>query len=162
MQFFDGSDPIGAPVAVSGGTATLAHTFTAMGTYSISPSTRLRVCSTIRSRSGRGRGRPGPDRDDRDRPATAEAGATVPLQATVTPADAQGTVQFAINGTDVGTPSRSAAARPTLNHRFDDPGNFSVTANFVGGSGSPVRPPPRSRSPSPTVTGRPRRWSSSR
>ncbi|BCN51656.1 Ig-like domain-containing protein [Prescottella equi] len=136
VQFFDGSDPIGAPVAVSGGTATLAHTFTAMGTYSISAKyTATGLFHDSESAPVEVEVGPVQTATTVTVPATAEAGATVPLQATVTPADAQGTVQFAINGTDVGSPVQVSGGTATLNHRFDDPGNFSVTANFVGGFG---------------------------
>jgi hypothetical protein len=57
------------------------------------------------------------------------------LEATVTPADAQGAVQFVVNGTNVGNPVQVSGGKATLDHRFDDPGNFPVTAHFVGGYG---------------------------
>lgn len=136
VQFFEGSNPIGDPVTVVGGTASLAHVFDEMGTYSVSA--KYTATGLFNgSESGTAQVEVGPVQTATTVtvPATAEAGATVPLQATVTPADAQGTVQFAINGTDVGSPVQVSGGTATLNHRFDDPGNFSVTANFVGGFG---------------------------
>ncbi len=136
VQFFEGTNPIGDPVTVVGGTASLAHVFDEMGTYSVSA--KYTATGLFNgSESGTAQVEVGPVQTATTVtvPATAEAGATVPLQATVTPADAQGTVQFAINGTDVGSPVQVSGGTATLNHRFDDPGNFSVTANFVGGFG---------------------------
>ncbi|WP_305093282.1 Ig-like domain-containing protein [Prescottella sp. R16] len=136
VQFFEGANPIGDPVAVNGGTATLAHTFTEMGTYDISAkftatglfhdsegaATQIEVGNVVTQTA-------------LSVPASAEAGANVTFEANVSPADAQGTVQFVVNGTNVGNPVQVDAGKATLNHRFDDPGNFAVTANFAGGYG---------------------------
>ncbi|MBM9838228.1 Ig-like domain repeat protein [Rhodococcus hoagii] len=136
VQFFEGTNPIGDPVEVSDGTATLAHAFAEMGNYAISAKyiptglfkeseaspTQVEVGPVVTTAAV-------------TVPATAEAGSTVPLQATVTPADAEGTVQFALNGNNIGGPVQVSGGTAALNHRFDDPGNFAVTANFVGGFG---------------------------
>ncbi len=136
VQFFEGANPIGNPVPVSGGTATLTHVFTEMGTATVSAKyTATGLFNS--SESGTTQIEVGPVATTTavTVPATAEAGSTVPLQATVTPSDAQGTVQFAVNGTNVGGPVQVTGGTATLNHRFDDPGNFPVTASFVGGFG---------------------------
>ncbi|MFC9515696.1 Ig-like domain-containing protein [Nocardiaceae bacterium NPDC056970] len=136
VQFFEGANPIGNPVAVSGGTASLEHVFDEMGTYAISAKyTATGLFNSSESGTTQVDVGPVATTTTVTVPATAEAGATVPLQATVTPADATGTVQFAVNGTDVGSPVQVSGGTATLNHRFDDPGNFAVTANFVGGFG---------------------------
>ncbi|WP_258195457.1 Ig-like domain-containing protein [Rhodococcus sp. OK519] len=136
VQFFDGATPLGDPVTVSGGTATLPHTFNEMGTYSISAKyTATGAFHDSEAPAQEIEVGPVQTATTVTVPATAEAGSTVPLQAAVTPADAQGTVQFAVNGTDVGSPVQVSGGAATLNHRFDDPGNFAVTANFVGGFG---------------------------
>ncbi|WP_137722853.1 Ig-like domain-containing protein [Prescottella subtropica] len=136
VQFYEGTNPIGTPVTVSGGTATLAHTFAEMGTYNISAkytatglfhdsegaATQVEVGNVVTQTS-------------LNVPATAEAGTTAPLEATVTPADASGTVQFVVNGANVGNPVQVVGGKATLNHRFDDPGTFSVAANFAGSYG---------------------------
>lgn len=136
VQFFEGANPIGGPVPVSGGTATLAHTFTEMGTFSISAKyTATGLFNS--SESGTTQVEVGPVATSAEVtvPAAADAGATVPLRVDVTPADAQGTVQFAVNGTAVGNPVQVSGGIATLDHRFDDPGSFAVTAGFVGGFG---------------------------
>ncbi|QBJ96555.1 Ig-like domain repeat protein [Rhodococcus sp. ABRD24] len=136
VQFFEGANPIGDPVAVSGGTATLPHSFSEMGTYSISakytPSGQFHASESTAVPIEVG---PVVTTTNVTVPATAEAGTTVPLAATISPAGADGTVQFAVNGTNVGNPVQVSDGMATLNHRFDDPGDFAVTANFTGGFG---------------------------
>ncbi|WP_430334962.1 Ig-like domain-containing protein [Rhodococcus sp. ACT016] len=136
VQFFDGANPIGDPVEVNGGTATLTHAFDEMGTHSISAKyTATGLFNS--SESGTTQIEVGAVQTGTtvSVPATADAGSTVPLQATVTPADAQGAVQFAVNGINVGNPVQVNGGTAALDHRFDDPGNFDVTAHFVGGYG---------------------------
>ncbi|CAM2962657.1 Ig-like domain-containing protein [Prescottella defluvii] len=136
VQFFDGANPIGDPVTVSGGTATLSHAFDTMGTSSVSAKyTATGLFHDSEAEAQQVEVGPVVTSTAVTVPATAEAGSTVQLQATVTPADAQGTVQFAVDGTDVGNPVQVSGGTATLNHRFDDPGNFAVTANFAGGFG---------------------------
>lgn len=137
VQFFEGANPIGDPVAVAGGgTATLTHAFADMGNHSISAKyTATGLFKSSESDPISIEVGPVPTAATVTVQDTAEAGSTVPLQATITPSDAQGTMQFAVNGTNVGSPVQVSGGTATLNHRFDDPGNFAVTANFVGGFG---------------------------
>lgn len=136
VQFFEGANPIGDPVAVTGGTATLSHAFDEMGTYSISAKYSATGLFNS-SESGTSQIEVGPVQTATtvSIPATADAGSTVPLQATVTPADAQGAVQFAVNGVNVGNPVQVNGGTASLDHRFDDPGQYQVTAHFAGGYG---------------------------
>ncbi|MDH6680210.1 hypothetical protein M2284_004436 [Rhodococcus sp. LBL1] len=136
VQFFEGANPIGDPVAVSGGHATLSHAFTEMGAHSISAKyTATGLFNSSESQPVQVEVGPVATATTVTVPATADASATVPLEATVTPADAQGAVQFAVNGTNVGNPVQVNGGKATLDHRFDDPGQFQVTAHFVGGYG---------------------------
>lgn len=137
VQFFEGANPIGDPVTVNGGTATLSHAFDTMGTYSISAKyTATGLFHGSESAAQQVEVGPSTTTTSVTVPATAEAGATVPLEATVSPAGAEGTVQFVVNGTNVGNPVQvNAEGKATLNHLFTDPGDFAVTANFVGGFG---------------------------
>jgi len=136
VQFFEGANPIGDPVAVSGGHATLSHTFTAMGNFAISAKyTASGLFNSSESQPVQVEVGPVATATTVTVPATADASSTVPLEATVSPADAQGAVQFAVNGTNVGNPVQISDGKATLDHRFDDPGQFQVTAHFVGGYG---------------------------
>lgn len=136
VQFYDGTIALGDPVVVSGGTATLTHTFAEMGTYSISAKyTATGLFHDSESAPAQIEVGPVQTATTVSIPATADAGSTVPLQATVTPADAQGAVQFAVNGVNVGNPVQVNGGTASLDHRFDDPGQYQVTAHFAGGYG---------------------------
>ena len=137
VQFFEGANPIGNPVEVSGGTATLSHVFSDMGTYAISAKyTATGLFHDSESAPVQVEVGPVVTTATLAVPASAEPGVAVPLEATISPAGAEGTVQFAVNGTNVGNPVQvNAAGKATSNYVFTDPGNFEVTANFVGGFG---------------------------
>ncbi|WP_169823370.1 Ig-like domain-containing protein, partial [Aldersonia kunmingensis] len=59
---------------------------------------------------------------------------SVPLSATVAPADAVGTVQFFDNGVAIGAPVSVTGGVATVSHVFTE-GAHSVTAEFSGGTG---------------------------
>lgn len=136
VQFFEDGTELGEPVQISGGTATLSHTFDQMGSRTITaeylPAGKFHASTA------------GPveiEIGERETtlsvtvPPAAEAGSTVNLQATVTPADATGDVQFAVNGTPVGAPVQVTDGTAALNHSFGDPGQYDVSATFTGGFG---------------------------
>ncbi|MCJ0904341.1 Ig-like domain-containing protein, partial [Rhodococcus sp. ARC_M6] len=68
-------------------------------------------------------------------PAAATTDVAVDLTATVTPADAVGTVQFRDGGTNIGGPVAVAGGAATLSHAFNVSGSHSVTADFVPAAG---------------------------
>ncbi|NKZ99181.1 Ig-like domain repeat protein [Rhodococcus hoagii] len=68
-------------------------------------------------------------------PGTAVTGTPVTLSASVTPANAVGTVQFKDNGSSIGSPVAVTAGQATLPHTFTTAGAHSITADFVAGSG---------------------------
>ncbi|AZI59838.1 Ig-like domain-containing protein [Rhodococcus qingshengii] len=138
VQFKDGGIDIGGPIAVTGGAATLDHTFTTTGSHSITAvysgtagfggstaqaqtieisSSALSTTTTLQV------------------PATAVTGTAVDLTATVAPNNAVGSVQFKSNGTAIGTPVAVASGVATLSHAFDTAGAQSVTADFTAGAG---------------------------
>ncbi|UXF67653.1 beta strand repeat-containing protein [Rhodococcus qingshengii] len=138
VQFKDGGIDIGGPIAVTGGAATLDHTFTTAGSHSITAvysgtagfggstaqaqtieisSSALSTTTTLQV------------------PATAVTGTAVDLTATVAPNNAVGTVQFKSNGTSIGSPVAVASGVATLSHAFDVAGAQSVTADFTAAAG---------------------------
>ncbi|MDT9661923.1 Ig-like domain-containing protein [Rhodococcus qingshengii] len=138
VQFKDGGIDIGGPIAVTGGAATLDHTFTTTGSHSITAvysgtagfggstaqaqtieisSSALSTTTTLQV------------------PATAVTGTAVDLTATVAPNNAVGAVQFKSNGTSIGSPVAVASGVAALSHAFDAAGAQSVTADFTAGAG---------------------------
>ncbi|WP_372025864.1 beta strand repeat-containing protein [Rhodococcus sp. NyZ502] len=138
VQFKDGGIDIGGPIAVTGGAATLDHTFTTTGSHSITAvysgtagfggstaqaqtieisSSALSTTTTLQV------------------PATAVTGTAVDLTATVAPNNAVGSVQFKSNGTAIGSPVAVASGVAMLSHAFDTAGAQSVTADFTAGAG---------------------------
>ncbi|WP_137722759.1 beta strand repeat-containing protein [Prescottella subtropica] len=142
VQFKIAGSPVGAPVAVDGsGKAAMPYTFNAAGSFGVSaeylgtngfaPSTASSRTVTVTA--------PTPVDVDTSLalqvPATLTAGTSGDLRATVTPSNAQGTVQFRIGGTPVGAPVTVSGGTATLPHVFDAAGSYTVTAVFTGGTG---------------------------
>ncbi|WFR72787.1 Ig-like domain-containing protein [Prescottella defluvii] len=141
VQFQDNGNNIGSPVAVSGGAASLNHTFASAGSHSItavftatgnftgsmsaaqtvtvSDPTPVDVTTTLGLTV----------------PQNAETGTAVDLTANVTPSNAAGTVQFKDNGNNIGSPVTVAAGAATLSHTFAAAGAHAITADFVGAPG---------------------------
>ncbi|WP_258195556.1 Ig-like domain-containing protein [Rhodococcus sp. OK519] len=141
VQFKDGANDIGSAVAVSGGAASLNHTFTSAGSHSVtavftatgsftgstsaastvtvSDPTPVDVATTLGLTV----------------PQNAETGTAVDLTADVTPSNAQGTVQFKDGGDNIGTPVTVAAGAATLSHSFSAAGSHAITAEFTGAPG---------------------------
>ncbi|WP_169823323.1 Ig-like domain-containing protein, partial [Aldersonia kunmingensis] len=134
VQFMDGGTPIGVPVDVTGGTATLSQAFTTDGDHQVTAvysgtaefngSTSAAATVAVST----------PDvatATTLSVPATATTGASVNLTATVSPAPTGGTVQFLDGGTPIGAPVDVTGGTATL---------------------SQARPPRvRTRSPRPSV-----------
>ncbi|EME17908.1 Ig-like domain-containing protein, partial [Rhodococcus triatomae] len=137
VQFKDGATDIGAPVAVSNGTATLNHTFTADGSHSI---TAVYSGDATHNASTSAAGTVEVSTDPvivdttttLNVPATAKTGTAVDLTATVAPAGATGTVQFKDGATDIGAPVAVDNGTATLNHTFTTTGAHSITAVYSG------------------------------
>ncbi|WP_024796115.1 Ig-like domain-containing protein [Tomitella biformata] len=137
VQFYIDGTGVGSPQTVdASGTAALGHTFDAMGDFAISA--KYTATGGHHDSEATAQTLEVGNIDTAtalEIPATAEAGASVALKANVTPANAQGTVQFAVDGVNVGNPVSVSGGQATLDHRFDNPGAPEVTASFVGGFG---------------------------
>ncbi len=68
-------------------------------------------------------------------PGAVKNGDEVTLTANVNPAANGGTVQFAINGSDIGGPVAVANGAASTTHTFDTDGDFTVTAVYSGTQG---------------------------
>ena len=133
VQFKDGGVDIGGPVTVSGGNATLNHTFTTAGNHDITAAftagagfhnstsgVQTVAVSLAESTTAL------------NTPATAHTDEAIDLTATVAPAGATGTVQFKDGATDIGAPVPVNGGTATLNHTFTTVGNHDVTAVYSG------------------------------
>ncbi|WP_182261988.1 Ig-like domain-containing protein [Rhodococcus sp. UFZ-B548] len=141
VQFKSNGTAIGSPVTVSGGTATLSHSFDAAGAQSITADFTAGAGFVGSSASAQTVTVSDPAPVDVETttslsvPATATTGTAVDLTATVAPNNAVGTVQFKSNGTAIGSPVTVSGGTATLSHSFDAAGAQSVTADFTAGSG---------------------------
>jgi hypothetical protein len=141
VQFFDGGTPIGAPVAVAGSVAILAHTFDGAGSHSITAVfsgapgfvTSTAAAATVQVSA------PAPDEvvttTTLNAPVAADQGQAVTLNATVAPASAGGTVQFFDGTTPIGAPVPVTAGAASVTHTFATAGAHGVTAVYSGGAG---------------------------
>ncbi|MGF7124867.1 beta strand repeat-containing protein [Rhodococcus sp. BE178] len=138
VQFKDNGSNIGSPVTVSGGTATLPHTFTTAGSHSITADFVAGSGFVNSSASAQSVAVTDPDVTTSlslTVPGSAQTGSEVDLTATVSPSDAQGSVQFKDNGTSIGSPVSVSGGSATLPHTFAAAGSHSITADFIAGSG---------------------------
>jgi hypothetical protein len=139
VQFKDGGANLGAPVAVSGGTAVLvtsaltvgAHSLTAQftptGNFAASISgTQAFTVNPIATTTSLSVAPPSPQ----------DAGASVTLDATVTPSNAPGTVQFKDGGVNVGSPVAVVAGAASLSTTSLGSGARSLTAVFTPANGN--------------------------
>ncbi|GAA4481560.1 hypothetical protein GCM10023094_29960 [Rhodococcus olei] len=137
VQFKDGATDIGAPVPVTDGSATLNHTFTTTGAHAITavysgdathrPSTSAAATVDVSVNMV-------DSTTTLNVPATAKTGTAVDLTATVTPAEATGTVEFKDGATVLGT-APVTGGTATLNHTFTADGTHSITAVYSGDTG---------------------------
>lgn len=136
VQFYVDGSAVGEAQAVNAGTATLNHRFEERGDFAVTA--KFTATSGYHdSESGAAQIEVG-DIDTATAlvvPATAEAGTAVTMKANLTPANAAGSVQFAVDGVNVGNPVTVTGGEASLDHRFDEPGDRSVTASFTGAFG---------------------------
>ncbi|WP_068279170.1 Ig-like domain-containing protein [Aldersonia kunmingensis] len=135
VQFKDGNTNIGAPVAVTGGTATLSQAFSSDGAHEVTAvysgtggfagSTSAASTVTVTSATT----------TTVTAPNHAKTGVAVNIAATVNPAPASGTVQFFDGGTPIGAPVTVAGSVAVLAHTFDTAGIHAITASFSGAPG---------------------------
>ncbi|WP_241566233.1 beta strand repeat-containing protein [Prescottella agglutinans] len=142
VQFKVGGNAVGAPLAVdASGHASMPYAFNAAGSYAVSAEFSGAPGFTASTAAAQNVSVTDPAPQDVETSlalgvqATADTGDDVDLTATVTPANAQGTVQFSINGSPVGAAVPVSGGTATLSHLFDAAGSFSVTAAFTGGAG---------------------------
>ncbi len=141
VQFkVDGSN-VGSPAAVTGGTASIQHTFTTTGGRQVTAvfsgstgfggSTSTAKTVTVSD--------PTPVDEDTtttvSAPSTATKGDAVTLSATVAPNPGGGTVQFKVDGTNVGSPASVTGGTASIQHTFATTGSRQVTAVFSGSTG---------------------------
>ncbi|MDH6282210.1 Ig-like domain-containing protein [Prescottella agglutinans] len=142
VQFRDNGADIGAPVPVSGGGASLQHTFTATGTHNIvavfnAGSGFVGSTSPVRSVVVTD---PAPGDVATTTTLTAPANATVGKQVQLSAqvagaATLPGTVQFYDGTTAIGTPQPLVGGAATLTYTFTTAGTHEVVAVYSGGSG---------------------------
>ncbi|ORL72236.1 Ig-like domain-containing protein [Prescottella equi] len=135
VQFKDNGTAIGSPVTVAGGQATLPHTFTTTGAHSITADFVAGSGFVNSSAPAQTVTVNAPTTTVLQVPASATTGTPVTLSASVTPANAAGTVQFKDNGTAIGSPVTVAAGQALVQHTFGAAGSHSITAEFIGGPG---------------------------
>ncbi|MFC4604144.1 Ig-like domain-containing protein [Rhodococcus kronopolitis] len=141
VQFFDGTTAIGAPVAVAGSVATLAHEFETAGTHAITAKFNGTKGFTASAAAARNIevSVPAPNESRTtttlEAPATAAPGEAATLTATVAPGQAGGTVQFFDGTTAIGAPVQVTGGTATLTHSFTAVGAHGVTAVYSGAAG---------------------------
>ncbi len=142
VQFKADGVNLGAAVAVSNGVAELQHSFGSSGDRVITA-----VFSGVAGFAGSTSAAktieisdPAPGETSTTvkvvAPATVKTGSTVDLKAELTPSNLSGgTVQFKINGDDVGAPVAVTDGEAKLPHTFAAAGDFTVTAIYSGTTG---------------------------
>ena len=135
VQFKDGAADIGAPVAVSGGVATLAHTFDTVGAHAITAAFTAGAGFHDSVSGVKTVDVTADTTTTLNAPATAVVGDDVTFTADVTPAGATGQVQFKDGGANLGAPVDVVNGQATLTRKFVEAGSHSVTADFVGTGG---------------------------
>ncbi|CAM3140047.1 Ig-like domain-containing protein [Prescottella defluvii] len=142
VQFKDGGAPLGTPVPVTGGVATLPHAFTTTGAHSITAQFSGDAGFAASASGARvvTVSEPMPDAVATttvvDAPATAEVGAAVTISASVSPVPRDGTVQFRDGATNLGSPVLVSDGAAQITHTFTRGGSHPITAVYSGGAGS--------------------------
>jgi hypothetical protein len=154
VQFLDGTTPIGSPVTVSNGTATMTTSTLAQGghqltaaftstdpafgnststatSYTVSPPTAQGTTTALAVAPG----------------TSSAAGTTVTLTATVTPSTAAGTITFTDGGTAIGSPVPVVNGTATTTTATLPQGDRQLAAAFT-----PTDPTQFAASTSPSVT----------
>ncbi|GAC79007.1 Ig-like domain (group 3) [Gordonia malaquae] len=141
VQFkIDGTN-VGSPAAVTGGTASIQHTFTTTGSRQVTAvfsgstgfngSTSAAESVTVSD--------PTPTDEDTTTtvtsPGAAITGDAVTLSASVSPTPNGGTVQFKVDGANVGSPASVTGGTASIQHTFATAGSRQVTAVYSGAAG---------------------------
>ncbi|WP_258195555.1 Ig-like domain-containing protein [Rhodococcus sp. OK519] len=138
VQFTDNGNPIGGPISVANGVATLSHTFGSSGAHSVGAEFVAGAGYTTSSATAQTVTVADPDVETSlsvTAPGAAETGESLTFSAQVTPSTAQGEVQFRVNGNPVGTPQAVSGGAASLPYTFSAAGSFEVTAEFAGAAG---------------------------
>ncbi|MFC9791005.1 Ig-like domain repeat protein, partial [Rhodococcus sp. NPDC127528] len=141
VQFKDGGTNLGGPVNVTNGVATLSQSFATAGAKSVTAvfSGAAGFLGSTSAASNVAVSDPAPvdvaTQTSVTVPATATTGVAVDLKATVSPANASGTVQFKDGGANIGGPVNVVNGVATLSHAFGEAGPKGVTAVFSGAAG---------------------------
>ncbi|AOW95188.1 hypothetical protein BFN03_17700 [Rhodococcus sp. WMMA185] len=137
IQFKDGGTDIGAPVDVVNGRASLSHTFETAGVRE--------VTAEFLADGGFYSSTSAPQTIDVTADTVTElqvspnpvlVGEDVVATATVTPANAQGQIQFKVNGANDGAPVNVVNGTASLTRSFPEAGTYSVVAEFLGAPGN--------------------------
>lgn len=135
VQFKDGGNDIGSPVPVSGGSATLSHTFDSVGAHDITAAYNAGP-GFHSSTSGVQTVDVSADTTTTiSAPNAALVGDSITVSAVVTPANAVGTVQFKDGETNLGAPVAVVNGTASLTRSYDASGTHSFTAVFTGEAG---------------------------
>ncbi|KDQ04438.1 hypothetical protein EN35_33245, partial [Rhodococcus qingshengii] len=142
VQFKSNGAAIGSPVTVSGGTATLSHSFDAAGAQSITADFTAGSGFKNSVASAKSVQVSVADQEsvvELNIPTDAKTGVATDLWATVrTSSDdavGVGTVQFYDGGVAIGGPEAVTAGAAGLTHSFTSAGAHSITAVYSGGAG---------------------------
>ncbi|TQF69179.1 Ig-like domain repeat protein [Rhodococcus spelaei] len=153
VQFLDDNAPIGAPVEVVGGVATLAYSFTTTGHHNITASYSGAIGFAPSGSASTTVDVNAPAPSDVATVTTVTAlpsatvGSKVDLSATVSPVAATGTVQFKDGTTAIGAPVAVVNGVAIAPYTFTTAGAHSITAVYSGAPGFVA-----STSPAFTVT----------
>ncbi|GAA4484814.1 hypothetical protein GCM10023094_38730 [Rhodococcus olei] len=135
VQFKDGNANIGAPVAVSGGAATLPHTFDTVGAHSITAAFTAGAGFHDSVSGAKTVDVTADTATTVQVQATALVGDDVQITATVTPPTAVGTVQFKDGDANIGEPVQVVNGAASITRKFDEAGTHSFVGHFTGAAG---------------------------
>ena len=137
VQFKDGGVAIGGPVAVSGGIASVSHTFTATGTHDITAeysgvagfgasNSQISTVTVALVQQN--------TTTVLSAPVAASTSAAVDLTAVVSPTPSSGTIQFKDGAANIGSAVAVVNGSATLSHQFTANGAHSISAVYSGGA----------------------------
>lgn len=139
VQFQENGTNIGSPVQVSGGFASMQHTFQATGSRSVTATftgaTSTYATSTAPVQTVAVAAADVQTSTALAVPTDAKTGTSVLLTANVTPSNAGGSVQFRDNGVDIGAPIQVSGGAANLQHTFTTVGTHNIVAVFTAGAG---------------------------
>ncbi|WP_137722756.1 Ig-like domain-containing protein [Prescottella subtropica] len=135
VEFFDGETKLGSVKLDASGTATFSWTPATNGTHEI----QARYVGSATANPSQAQAQSvsvvSPTSTTVSGPADATTGTPVTFTASVTPAGAQGRVQFSDGRENIGGPVDVVNGTATLAHTFTTAGGRSISAEFLAGSG---------------------------